>query len=234
LVVIVVLVYCLVYVFTDPSHRDFDVALFLTHSVHRLLAVGACLCVSCVGRSLCVSGALCVGALCVGQSLVGPSPPVSGSRHLGIRMRDGSRTCARSHGFCGCFAVFCVLRVFFFKTVLCGVFVLRVFCDFLDMFCKKNCGNFLSETKMHSSVLRCILCTKHKAYFVRFVRFVYCLVYFVLFCVYVKSAKNTHTKHRKPPHKHRRTPQNTVFFKTSTILLRDPLRVCDTPRNLRV
>ena len=79
------------YVFTAPSHQDFDVALFLTHSVQRLLAVGACLCVSCVGRALCpcvgrslspvwvapfvlvwvapsvVSDARCVGALCVGR-----------------------------------------------------------------------------------------------------------------------------------------------------------------------
>jgi len=52
----------------------------------------------CVGRSLCVSGALCVGALCVGRSLVGPFPPVFDPRHVDIRMRDGSRTCARSHG----------------------------------------------------------------------------------------------------------------------------------------
>jgi len=73
---------------------------------------GSCLCVSCVGRALCPcvgrslspvwvaplvllwvapsSGALCVGALCVGRSLVGPSPPVSDSRHV-IRMRDGKK-----------------------------------------------------------------------------------------------------------------------------------------------
>jgi len=64
-----------------------------------------CLCVSCVGRAPCVgrsllvSGALCVGALCVGWSPVGPSPPVSDSRHVDIRSRDGSRSCARSHGW---------------------------------------------------------------------------------------------------------------------------------------
>ena len=49
--------------------------LTLTHSVQRRLAVGACLCVSCVGRAPCVGRSLCVsGALCVGRSLVGPSP----------------------------------------------------------------------------------------------------------------------------------------------------------------
>jgi len=52
----------------------------------------------CVGRSLCVSGALCVGALCVGRSFVGPSPPVSDPFHVDIRSRDGSRSGARSHG----------------------------------------------------------------------------------------------------------------------------------------
>jgi len=52
-----------------------------------------------VGRSLCVSGALCVGALCVGRSLVGPSPPVSDPFHVDIRSRDGSRSGARSHGY---------------------------------------------------------------------------------------------------------------------------------------
>ena len=52
----------------------------------------------CVGRSLCVSGALCVGALCVGRSLVGPSPPVSDPSHVDIRLWDGSRSGARSHG----------------------------------------------------------------------------------------------------------------------------------------
>ena len=63
-----------------------------------------CLCVSCVGRdpcvgrSFCVSGALCVGALCVGRSLVGLSPPVSDPFHVDIRLRDGSRSGARSHG----------------------------------------------------------------------------------------------------------------------------------------
>ena len=52
-----------------------------------------CLCVSCVGRAPCVgrsllvSGALCVGALCVGWSPVGPSPPVFDPRHVGIRSR---------------------------------------------------------------------------------------------------------------------------------------------------
>jgi len=65
----------------------------------------ACLCVSCVGRAPCVgrslyvSGALCVGDLCVGQSLVGPFPPVSDPFHVDIRSRDGSRSGARSHGW---------------------------------------------------------------------------------------------------------------------------------------
>ena len=64
-----------------------------------------CRCVSCVGRapcvgrSLCLSGAFCVGALCVGRSLVGPSPPVSVSRYVDIRSRDGSRSSARPHGW---------------------------------------------------------------------------------------------------------------------------------------
>ena len=51
----------------------------------------------CVGRSLCVSGALCVGAPCVGRSLVGLSPPVFDPRY-DIRSRDASRSGARSHG----------------------------------------------------------------------------------------------------------------------------------------
>jgi len=51
----------------------------------------------CGSPSLC-AGALCVGALCVGRSLVGPSPPVFDPRHADIRMRDGSRICACSHG----------------------------------------------------------------------------------------------------------------------------------------
>jgi len=45
----------------------------LTHSVQRLLAVGACLCVSCVGPSSCglLLGALC-DPLCGGPLLCGP------------------------------------------------------------------------------------------------------------------------------------------------------------------
>ena len=94
--------------------------------------------------------------------------------------------------FCGvlwCFAgvlrVFCgVLRVFK-KTVFCVLrCCLRMFCNnVLDVFCVfffLDILHFLSERKMHSTVLGAVL---HKAYFVRFVRFVYFLVcYFVLFC----------------------------------------------------
>jgi len=128
--------------------------------------------------------------------------------------------------FCGvlrCFAVFCV-----FLRVLCGCFV--VFCEcffekqcfavFCGCFAKCvghvlrvfYCRHFLSERKVNSTVLRCML---HKAYFVRLVRFVY---FWSVLCCFVKNAKNTRTKHETPPNttKHRKTPQNTVFWKTST------------------
>ena len=77
-----------------------------------------------------------------------------------------------------CFVSKCVLWYF---AVFCGCFAgvlwCRMFCNVLDVFCD-FCQNFLSERKMHSTVLRCIA----HAYFVRFVRFVYFLVCFVLFC----------------------------------------------------
>ena len=74
--------------------------------VAPLVLVWVAPCLLCWSRplSLCgslplVSGTLCVGALCVGRSLVGPSPPVSDSRHVDIRMRDGSQTsaCGMAH-----------------------------------------------------------------------------------------------------------------------------------------
>jgi len=113
-----------------------------------------------------------------------------------------------------CFVVFCgVLR--------CFAGVLRVFCGVLQVFFEKQCfavfcgcfamfwtcfayfffRHFLSERKMHSTVLRC--CTK------RILLFVLCRVLYTFWsvlCCFVKNAKNTHTKHHK-------TPQNTVFEK---------------------
>ena len=90
------------YVDGRPTKKN---TLYLDSFFISLVAYNShCLCVSCVGRAPCVgrslyvSGALCVGALCVGRSLVGPSPPVSDPRYVDIRSRDGSRSSARSHG----------------------------------------------------------------------------------------------------------------------------------------
>jgi len=91
--------------------------------------------------------------------------------------------------FCGvlrCFAVFygCfagVLRCFasvFKKTVFCGVLPMFLFCNVLDVFCECFCRHFLSERKMHSTVLRCIAQSTKR------ILFVLCVLYilFGLFC----------------------------------------------------
>ena len=133
--------------------------------------------------------------------------------------------------FCGCFAgvLWCSASGFWkTETVFCGV--LRMFCNVLDVFCECFCRHFLSERKLHNTVLRCIAQTKR-------ILFVLCVLYtfWSVLCCFVKNAKNTRTQNTA---KHHKTPQNTAkhcFWKTSTILLRDPLRVRDPPlRNLRV
>jgi len=127
--------------------------------------------------------------------------------------------------FCGCFAgvLWCSASGFWkTETVFCGV--LRMFCNVLDVFCECFCRHFLSERKLHNTVLRCIAQTKR-------ILFVLCVLYtfWSVLCCFVKNAKNTRTQNTA---KHHKTPQNTAkhcFWKTSTILLRDSLRVRDPP-----
>ena len=57
--------------------------------------------------------------------------------------------------FCGCFVVF--RKCFLKNSVLrCFADVLKLFCNVLDVFCDFFGRHFLSERKMHSTVLRCI------------------------------------------------------------------------------
>jgi len=65
---------------------------------------GVSVCLLCGSRPLCGSLPLCVGRPLCGRPLCGlvpcrSPPPVFDPRHVGIRSRDGSRSCARSHGF---------------------------------------------------------------------------------------------------------------------------------------
>jgi len=134
--------------------------------------------------------------------------------------------------FCGCFVVCCVC---FVKNG-----VLRCFCvcfaTFWTCFANVLCGHLtFSEWEKDAQHRIALYCTKPKR-----ILFVLCVLYILLVCFvqFEKNAKNTHTKHRKTPQntaKHRKT---LCFWKTSTVLLRDPLRVRDPPPpviyNLRV
>ena len=100
-----------------------------------------------------------------------------------------------------------------------------MFCNmFWTCFANVFFRHFLSERKMHSTVLRCIA----QSVFCSFCAF--CILYtcWSVLCCFVKNAKNTYTKHRK-------TPQNTAKKRTTLFLknIHNPA-TCPPPRNLRV